>query len=188
MFDDRGCGNGWLLPAGPLREPWPRKALTAVGQHPNRLLVLNTNTPNPQLAPTTQPKHPSPLSGYTAQRSLQTHGVRQNGSTVALETLHVPGALPLMAVAGIAQPENFFRMLQALNLPLAKTLALPDHYDFDSLLRSVHAGYQLICTEKDAYKLWARVPDAIAVPLVQTAEPAFFQQLDACVAAQIGKP
>lgn len=26
VFDDRGTGNGWLLPAGPLREPWPRPA------------------------------------------------------------------------------------------------------------------------------------------------------------------
>lgn len=31
VFDDRGAGNGWLLPAGPLREPWPRPA-TAVPQ------------------------------------------------------------------------------------------------------------------------------------------------------------
>ena len=24
VFDERGIGNGWLLPAGLLREPWPR--------------------------------------------------------------------------------------------------------------------------------------------------------------------
>ena len=24
VMDERGPGNGWLLPAGPLREPWPR--------------------------------------------------------------------------------------------------------------------------------------------------------------------
>jgi len=25
VFDERGTGNGWLLPAGALREPWPRR-------------------------------------------------------------------------------------------------------------------------------------------------------------------
>ena len=25
VFNDEGVGNGWLLPAGPLREPWPRR-------------------------------------------------------------------------------------------------------------------------------------------------------------------
>ena len=24
VMDERGIGNGWPLPAGPLREPWPR--------------------------------------------------------------------------------------------------------------------------------------------------------------------
>ena len=43
VFDDRGCGNGWLLPAGPLREPWPRRGVAAAGQSAGRLLVLNTS-------------------------------------------------------------------------------------------------------------------------------------------------
>ena len=88
-------------------------------------------------------------------------------------------------VAGIAQPENFFNMLRAENLRLSGTKALPDHYDFDSLLRSVYADFQLICTEKDAAKLWRLVPDAIAVGLIQTAEAAFFETLDACVTKRL---
>jgi tetraacyldisaccharide 4'-kinase len=75
-------------------------------------------------------------------------------------------------------------MLEATGLTVAQTLALPDHYDFDSLPRSIHEGYQPICTEKDAIKLWQSAPNALAVPLLQTAEPAFFHALDACIAEQ----
>lgn len=169
VFDDRGCGNGWLLPAGPLREPWPRVALPPAGQHPSRLLVLHTG------------RHPA-FAGFTAHRSLAPLAVRKDGSRIPLSTLNAPDTPPLMAVAGIAQPQAFFAMLQATGLTLAQTVALPDHYDFDSLPRSIHEGYQLICTEKDALKLWQSAPDALAIPLVQTAEPAFFHALDACLA------
>jgi tetraacyldisaccharide 4'-kinase len=123
------------------------------------------------------------FAGYTAQRSLAPQGLRQDGSTIPLTLLQSPGSLPLMAVAGIAQPGNFFSLLQASGLVVAKTLALPDHYDFDSFSRSIYEGYQLICTEKDAAKLWAQVPSAIAVALVQSAEPAFFSHLDSCLTA-----
>ena len=85
---------------------------------------------------------------------------------------------PILAVAAIAQPEAFFAMLRGRGLRLAKTVSLSDHYTFDSWLRPSDEGYTLICTEKDAVKLWPAHPDALAVPLVFTPEPAFLQALD----------
>jgi tetraacyldisaccharide 4'-kinase len=169
VFDDRACGNGWLLPAGPLREPWPRSHLLRAGQNAERLLVLHTGN------------HPA-FEGYTAQRSLNPVGLRKDGSTVALSALVAPHARPLMAIAGIAQPENFFTMLGALGLVLASTLALRDHDNFESISGEAYQDYQLVCTEKDALKLWSKVPDAVAVPLIQNIEARFFHQLDTCIA------
>lgn len=156
VFDDRGTGNGYLLPAGPLREPWPR----AVD------LVLHTGA------------HPA-FAGFTAQRTLARHALRADGSQIALPELAREGAKPLLAVAAIAKPEDFFTMLRAQGLPLARTVALPDHYDFNSWSRNQYGGYTVICTEKDAVKLWHKQPDALAVPLLFTPEPAFLAKLDA---------
>lgn len=167
VFDARGVGNGWLLPAGPLREPWPRKALAAAGQDDKRLLVLKTG--------------PSALPGWQAQRALADHALNAQGQAIPLHSLRTQGAAPLLAVAGIAQPEAFFAMLRAAGLPIAQTLALPDHYDFDSFSRNIGGGYQLICTEKDAMKLWQSVPDALAVPLLQTLPADFYTHLDQCL-------
>jgi tetraacyldisaccharide 4'-kinase len=154
VFDDRGIGNGWLLPAGPLREPWPRPVD----------LVLRTAAV-------------TGIPGHLLRRSLATHGVRADGSRVALSTLH-GGACH--AVAGIAQPEPFFAMLRAAGLHLLSTLALPDHADFTTAPLPAD-GAPLLCTEKDAVKLWQRVPHAVAIPLDVQIEPAFWQALDALV-------
>lgn len=156
VFDDRGIGNGFLLPAGPLREPWPR----AID------LVLHTGA------------HPA-FAGFTAQRTLAQHALRVDGSQIALDQLAQSDAKPLLAVAAIAKPEDFFSMLRAQGLNLTRTVALPDHYDFDSWLRNEHGVYTVICTEKDAVKLWPKQPDALAVPLLFTPEPAFMAKLDA---------
>lgn len=159
LFDDRGIGNGFLLPAGPLREPWPRGADLLVG----------TGRPVP--------------GGHTVhrvRRSLADHALRADGSRFALQELPALAARwrrPLLAVAGTARPQAFFDMLRARGLPLAGTLALPDHADFDASRWRNDDGMTVLCTEKDAIKLWPHRPDALAVPLVVALEPPFWQAL-----------
>ena len=73
---------------------------------------------------------------------------------------------------------------------MAETLALPDHADystFDSILVNKYAGYSLICTQKDALKLWPIYPDALAVPLEFAPERAFFAAFEAALSAALQK-
>ncbi len=165
VFDDRGVGNGFLLPAGPLREPWPRYVD----------LVLHTGS------------RPA-FTGYTATRALAAQAVRNDGSQVDLAALTREGR-PLLAVAGTARPQAFFDMLQALGLPLTLTVARPDHDDYAHWQRPRDRDYTLLCTEKDALKLWASHPDALAVPLNFAPEPAFYAALDRLLdEAQLSSP
>ncbi|MFY3383467.1 tetraacyldisaccharide 4'-kinase [Paracidovorax sp. MALMAid1276] len=157
VFNDEGVGNGFLLPAGPLREPWPR----AVD------LVLHAGA---------RPPPPGGGPAFRLQRALAAHAVKADGTRVPLASLK---GQPVHAVAAIARPGDFFAMLREQGLELAHTEPLPDHYDFDSWKRSSDKRYSLVCTEKDAVKLWAAHPDALAVPLQVQLPSAFFAALDA---------
>ena len=169
VFNDQGIGNGFLLPAGPLREHWPRTV---------DLVVYSAKAPE-ALPPGT------PAPAFALQRQLATHAVRQDGTRVALSALRQQ---PLLAVAAIARPDDFFTMLRAHGLTLADTQALPDHFDFDSWQRTPEKGYTLICTEKDAVKLWRHHPDALAVPLQVQIAPGFFTALDALLQRPLSSP
>ncbi len=165
VFDDRGIGNGFLLPAGPLREPWPRQVdwVLHTGQRPA-------------------------FAGWHARRHLSPVARRSDGSQVALAALAGAGRAgdkPLLALAAIANPADFFAMLREQGLPLARTLALPDHDDFADFDSARYHDYTVICTEKDAVKLWSIEPAAVAVELVLSPESAFFEQLDARLAARL---
>jgi tetraacyldisaccharide 4'-kinase len=173
VFDDRGVGNGWLLPAGPLREPWPRSAGRGVD------FVLHTAASFARPVASTIPSAasataPDTLPAFVIQRRLAPYALRADGSQVPLQDI---AQQSVHAVAAIAQPEAFFTMLRALGLTVAGTSSLPDHYDFSSWSCCIPLGQTLICTQKDAVKLWPTHPQALAVPLVVDIPAAFFTAL-----------
>jgi tetraacyldisaccharide 4'-kinase len=170
VFDDRGLGNGWLMPSGPLRENWPRNPVLEAGQLNDRLLILHTG------------QHPQ-FAGFRASRNLSGTLKRVDGVSISVAEFLKSNEKPLLAIAGIAQPEIFFRMLRMMGIPIVQTMALPDHSDFHELSLHKLENFQLICTEKDAYKLWETQPDALAIPLEQHSEPDFFAYLDTCMNA-----
>ncbi len=163
-FDDRGAGNGWLLPAGPLREPWPAR------KHHGLDLVLHTG------------QKPA-FEGFTSRRQLADDAWSPSGDRVALDGLR---GRPVTALAGIANPQAFFGMLGDRGLMLEATITLPDHHVFSEADLAGLRGRTVLCTEKDAVKLFA-LPgaaglDLLAVPLVFSPEPAFFAAFDALLA------
>ena len=161
VFDARATGNGWLLPAGPLREPWPRRVD----------LVL-------------RPDEAAAIPGHAIRRTLAGEALRADGSRRPLDGFR---GERVHALAGIAQPETFFAMLRAAGLTLATTRGLPDHHDFADA-RQLPGGAPLLCTEKDAVKLWRTRPDAWCVPLQVTIADAFWHAFDRLLDAQLSSP
>jgi tetraacyldisaccharide 4'-kinase len=137
VFDERGAGNGWLLPAGPLREPLPARL------PPRSVVVYNADRPS------------TALPGSLARRSLGGAVALHDwwaGRPASLERLQSLAGRPLLAAAGMAHPQRFFGMLRDAGLRIDSALPLPDHFDFASLPWPAGAGDVLI-TEKDAIKL-----------------------------------
>lgn len=136
VFDERGAGNGWLLPAGPLREALPASV-------PARSVVLY----NAAAAST-------PLPGSVAERSLA--GVIElaawrSGQAASKAALDALRGRPLVAAAGVARPNRFFEMLRQHGLQISP-LPLPDHHGFATLPWPAGTA-DVVLTEKDAVKL-----------------------------------
>jgi len=136
VFDERGIGNGRLLPAGPLRQP-PATTLAA-----NELVLYNAERPS------------TPLTGFLARRSLSGAVALADwwqGRPASIAALHALRGKPLVATAGMAQPQRFFDMLteQGLNFD---ALPLPDHDAFNTLPWPPGTA-DVLLTEKDAVKL-----------------------------------
>ena len=156
VMDSDGIGNGHLLPAGPLREPWPR---------PVHLLLHTHKRTLPE--------------GFESVRKLSPFAIDRTGQQISMSELSLS---PIEVVSGIAKPQAFVNMLIDIGLQIQAQTALPDHDDFSSW-QATCPEYKLLCTEKDAVKLWLTHPDALAVPLIFQPEEAFWQQFDALVKA-----
>jgi tetraacyldisaccharide 4'-kinase len=129
LSDSRGNGNGWLLPAGPLREPATRQS---------DFYVVNTTEESAGNAYAMQliPVDAERLSDRSQRKSLRDFSFLQS----------------VAAVAGIGHPERFFTTLRSHGISLTTTQSLPDHFDYaTNPFADIEASVILI-TEKDAVK------------------------------------
>ena len=162
VFDERGVGNGHLLPAGPLRESWPRPIWRSKWFTPaSACWVINTGGDSADHA-------------FAVQRRLADFAQQANGTQRALQSW---ANVPVQAMAGIAKPEVFFAMLRDKGVTLSHTHAMPDHADLQDLPEGLFKG-DVLCTEKDAVKLWPTHPHAWAVPLITTLAPELLEAVD----------
>ncbi|PHV07660.1 tetraacyldisaccharide 4'-kinase [Janthinobacterium sp. BJB412] len=181
LFDGRGAGNGWLLPAGPLREaPSRRRDFTVInapeltpalvagtGAAPGRAVQMQlVGEMAEQLRDRSQRRPLSTLarperSDPAGQRGGSDQASQPGGAGPASQ----PGgydqagrAAPrIVAAAGIGNPQRFFAMLRAAGLRFEE-LPLPDHHDFlDQPFAALQAD-MILMTEKDAVKC-ARIED-----------------------------
>lgn len=149
VVDARGFGNGFLLPAGPLREPPSRlRSVDAVIAHGT-----------------------SAVSGYAMRLAgerlcrLDNRSECRDASEFAGRRVH--------AVAGIGDPGRFFADLERLGLDV-EPHAFPDHHPFCAGDLEFGDGAPVVMTEKDAVKcqLFAR-PNHWVLPVSAVLDPAF---------------
>jgi tetraacyldisaccharide 4'-kinase len=130
----RGFGNGWLLPAGPLREPLRRLASV-------HAIVLNG------------PGTPSGLPATVPQFRLHIEGERFRNLCHPQQQVAAAhfGGKRVVALAGTGHPARFFGHLEHLGLAF-DARAFPDHHRYAASEVRFPAAEAILMTEKDAIK------------------------------------
>ena len=129
-------GNGFLIPAGPLREKLD--ALKRCNY------VFINGKKNLELEKTINKFNPEIKVFYTQYKLKNLNDILNK---------------KILAFAGIGNPESFFDLLRENNIEVVKTLKFPDHYDFkkkdiiDLNKRAKELNACLVTTEKDYFRL-----------------------------------
>lgn len=143
ICDSRGHGNGWLLPAGPLREPASRRS---------DFFVINTSAAASSDANPNAPAQRLPI-GTTHRMTLQAEFAERLGQRSQRQPLStLSSGKRVIAAAGIGHPQRFFDMLSKHGVQLVDTLALPDHFDYQQNPFMQVSADMILITEKDAVK------------------------------------
>jgi len=130
----RGFGNGWRLPAGPLREPPARLASV------DAVVALCRDDGQAPVA------WPGALVMTLAGEIF--HRVNAPDVTAGADAFHGAG---VHALAGIGDPRRFFAQLRALGIA-ATEHPLPDHHRFGAADLALPGATAIVMTEKDAVK------------------------------------
>lgn len=154
----RGLGNGFLLPAGPLREPPGRLASVDA-------IVVNITQSTGVVVTTGKP--PSFAMAFSGSEfyNLLNPGHRTGPAHFAQFAVH--------AVAGIGNPERFFAHLKRLGLSVTGH-PFPDHHAFSAGDLALDGADCILMTEKDAVKcrLFANEKHWV-LPIDAEIDPAF---------------
>jgi tetraacyldisaccharide 4'-kinase len=127
VVDARGLGNGFLLPAGPLREPRSRlRSVDAVVSHASSTRGYAMRLEGDVLHRMTDARERQPLKAFAGQR--------------------------VHAVAGIGDPNRFFLHLGKAGLKVVPH-PFPDHHPFTPRDLEFGDDAPVLLTEKDAVKL-----------------------------------
>lgn len=161
----RGLGNGWRLPVGPLREPVSR--LSGVDW-------VVVNSPAPQFELVDYP------SLYFIPMQIQARSLVNlvTGETHKITSLSTQ---PVNAVAGIGNPQRFINTLRDAGIN-SHLHAFPDHHAYSASDLEFDNVWPVVMTEKDAVKCKAFAQSnwyylSIDACLPEVFWPAFEQKL-----------
>ncbi|MBL8535473.1 MAG: tetraacyldisaccharide 4'-kinase [Betaproteobacteria bacterium] len=159
----RGFGNRLPLPAGPLREPVDRL---------EQVDAVVINGPGEVPVPAGFAMR---LSGEKLVNMVQGHRVRD---------LAAKAGTKVHAVAGIGNPDRFFRTLRAAGLEVTEH-AFPDHHRFTPADLDFGDDLPVIMTEKDAVKCFGFAAEHWwYLPVAASADPALLD----VVTTRLGAP
>ena len=129
-------GNGFLLPAGPLREQLKKV-------NSCRIAVINGKR------------------NILFEKKLKSisDSIEIFQSKYEIKNLKRLRGKKILAFAGIGNPKNFFKLLRENGLKIKQEISFPDHYNYKKsevknlMLLAKEKGLKLITTEKDYFRI-----------------------------------